>query len=268
MSTPPLSAPRATTPRFARARAAGPVWTVPPAPGAAPVAPCDSAASVRDRIADALRARGVGPDTLMSFSVAFAATATFLFVLDHPGIAAVLGALALLAGEVSLAPAGPEIRDASGLARALNPLVDLLMTAGLVVGLASHLSQVGFVLGMLVLVIGAWLPLLRALSGPTRMAADTGLWLRGERMGVLLAGAALGRLVPALAALALVGAFDAWLRVERLGQPPGFVSEIEPRLARQVLRPDGAFRPAWRWGSLGVLLVLLVLLPTGAEWRF
>ena len=224
--------------------------------------------SLRAQAAGYLRVRGVGPKELVLFSVAFSATAAFVFLLGHPGLGGVLGLIALLLGELSMVPPHADRPESLPLAASLNPLVDLVTAAGVAGYVAGWLSPLLLVLTLAVYVLFAWLPLLKASAGAERMASSAGLWRRGDRMAILLFGVTLGRLGPALIVLLVVGALDAWLRVERIGHPAGVHADIGPRFARRVLNPDGSFVPAVRWGTLAVAFVALWLLPQSETWRF
>lgn len=224
--------------------------------------------SLRTQAAGYLRVRGVGPRELVLFSLAFSATAAFVFLVGHPGLGGVLGLMALLLGELSMVPPFADKPEPLALAASLNPLVDLLTAAGVAGYVAGWLSPFLLVLALAVCVLFAWLPLLKASAGQERMAPSAGLWRRGDRMAILLIGVLLGRLGPALVVILAIGILDAWLRVERIGHPAGVHADIGPRFARRVLNPDGSFLPAVRWGTLGVTLLALWLLPQSATWRF
>ncbi len=216
-----------------------------------------------------LRTRGVGTRALVGFSLAFAATSAFVFVLNHPGLASILGFVALISGELSLVRVQPQSRESADLAKCLNPLVDLLIAAGLVGGIVGRQPPVVVVFALIVLVLNAWLPLLTALAGPSRIPTTTGLWQRADRLGILLAGALLGRLGPALFVLATIMVLDAWLRLERLDQPLGLPQAQQgPQGLEQIIRPDGTFVPVVRWASIAATLVILVVLPASDLWRF
>lgn len=224
--------------------------------------------SLRAQAAGYLRVRGVGPKELILFSLAFSGTATFVFLLGHPGLGGILGLIALLMGELSLVPPHADRPEPLPLAASLNPLVDLLTMAGVTGYVAGWLSPFLLVLMLGAWVLIAWLPLLKASAGASRMASTAGLWRRGDRMAILLFGVLLGRLGPALVVVLLIGALDAWLRVERVGHPAGIHADIGPRIARHVLNPDGSFVPAVRWGTLAVTFIALWLLPQSTTWRF
>ena len=243
------------------------VAEVPPPAGAPPI---DVAPSVpiRIRLAEALHQRGVGPGALLLFALAFAVAAALVLLVDHPGMAAVLGAVALAGSVLATVPADPTFADVRTLARAAVPMVNLLFVAGLVGGLAGHTAPVVMFLALLVFLLEAWLPLLRAVAGPLRLADDAGLWTRVDRLAVLLLGALIGRTGPALLFVAAVGLLDAWLRVERLGLPSGVRPEIEVSWLRHVIQGDGRFVPAVRWTTLALAVVALFLLPASTTWRF
>ena len=222
----------------------------------------------RIQVAEFLRARGVGARALVTFALILSATAAFVFVLRHPGLGGVLGLVALLAAELSLVRLVPESRESADLVRCLNPLVDLLLAAGILGGVVGMAPPAVVVLALLVMVLMAWLPLVKARAGATRIPQTAGLWPRADRMAILLVGTTLGRLGPALFVLATVMAIDAWLRFGRLELPPGLHPQYESRVAKELLRPDGSLVPMVRWTTLGLTLLALVLLPPSTYWRF
>jgi hypothetical protein len=228
----------------------------PPTADAVPTVP------LRIRAARALHAQGVGPAALLAFAMAFAALAAFLLLIDHPGLGAILATVALLASELALVPAERQFGDVASLVRGLSPLVDLLFMVALVGGVLRDGSDVVWLLGLVVLVLQAWLAMLG------RSRGMPGLWSRADRFAVLLLGALIGRIGPALLFVAAVGIVDAWLRVERLQIPAGLKPEVEVSWAKGVIRDDGSFEPMYRWITLGLAALTLFLLPIGAGWRF
>jgi hypothetical protein len=216
-------------------------------------------------VAAALAARGVGVRALSGFAAALAATAAFVLFMGHPGLGGILGLAALLASEASLLRAGAGAGAGEGgedlaFARAAAPVVDLLVAAGLVGGTAGRYAPAAVALAGTVLALLAWLLVLDA------RREGVGPWTRADRLLVLLLGALLGRPVPALAALLVVGGLDAWWRLERLSFPAGF--EPASRLPRALLGEDGRLAPAVRWGSLAAAVALFLVLPQSGSWRF
>lgn len=234
---------------------------VPPPPAVPPKEPLSR------RAAQYLESRGVAARTLALFAAGFAGTALLVFVLGHAGIAAVLGVVALLSAELAVVPGyGQNAADPFNVG--LNHLVDLLLVGGLAAGMAVTHAPIVVALAVLVLVLAAWLPLLKASSSTDRLPQTAGLWRRTDRMAVLLFGALLGQPIVALVVVAIVGLLDAWLRIERLDCPPGYTPKIEWAPLRRIVRPDGSFVPAARWTLLGVTALLILVLPVDARWRF
>ena len=239
-----------------------PAETVPPTETAPPAErPWPSVAAAR--VAGALARRGVGARALGGLAVALASLAAVLFALAYPRLAAGLGILALLASELSLLPPRGEAASSSGLARALAPPVDLLLGAGIVAAaaMATPTAHATVLLGLLVLILLAWLPTLGPLP-PAPASADSpgaraGIWRRTERVGLLLLGALLGRLVPALLLVLVVGSVDVWLRIDRLQDD----AKGGPAFLRPLLQDDGRLVPAVRWGTLAIALLVLLVLP-------
>lgn len=223
---------------------------------------------LRIRAAEALHAQGAGPTALLLFSTAFAVAAALLLLVNHPGMAAILGLVSLIGSELAAVPAGPAFRDVRTIVRAVNPLLGLLFVAGIVGGPATQASPVLRALALVVFLLEAWLPILRAVAGPLRMTDETSLWTRADRLAVLLLGAFIGRIGPSLLFVAAIGILDAWFRVERLDLPAGVKPEVEISWLRHVVREDGSFVPVVRWTTLALAAMALFLLPAGATWRF
>ncbi len=214
-----------------------------------------------ERLRRSLAQRGIGARVLAGAAVASAMVAAVLFALHYPVIGAIVGLLALAASELS-SGAAPEVTpDATHLPAALRLPVDLLIAAGIVAGLATTapVSPALVLLGLLVLGLVAWLPHLKAIAPNTRLAPDAGIWRRPERLGILLLGALLGRMLPALLLVALVGALDAWVRLDRLDD----AGSGGPPFLRPLLQADGRLVPAVRWGTLAIATLILLVLPPG-----
>jgi hypothetical protein len=237
-------------------------------PEGAPPATAQPAVPIRIRLAHWMHAQGVSPGALLVFSLVFAVTAALVLLAHHPGIAAVLGFVALGASELARVPAGAVYRDTRTLARAVVPLVDLLFVAGVVGDVAGRSAPFVLFLALVVFVLEAWLPMLRAIGGPLRLADTSGLWTRSDRLTILLLGALIGRMGPALLFVGAVGILDAWLRLERIDLPAGVRPDLESSWARVLLREDGSFVSLARWISLGLAAILLLLLPISGVWRF
>jgi len=210
--------------------------------------------------------RGVTPRTLAVGGLAFATLATLCYVVLHPGLAGVLGLIALGLSEVALvrrAGAEPPETWVGG----LNLLTDLAIPLGYVAAAAVDESGVRLLFALLVLLLFAWLPYLEAIAPEGVLAPGKTFWRRPERLGVLLVG---GLLAPPLVVLLLVcaaGGIDASLagdRLARIGREP----RTRPAFLDALLKPDGSIHPLLRWGSLVIVLLLLLVLPQGEAWRF
>jgi len=239
-----------------------------PIPDGAPSAIPATPLPLREHAASLLHARGVSPASLLTFALAFAATAACVLLLHHPGMAAILGFVALAAAELAKVPAGPAFRDAKIVIRSTEPLIGLLFVGGIVGGVAGRGSIVVLVLALIVFVVEAWLPLLRAVGGPLRLPDAAALWTHTDRLALLLLGALVGRIGPSLLFVAAIGLFDAWLRVERLAHPAGLQPKTDIPWLKHILREDSTFEPVFRWLSLAAAALALFLLPVDATWMF
>ena len=207
--------------------------------------------------------RGLAPEGVAASGLAFCTLAALCYVVDHPGLAGVLGLIGLLLGEIARAPAGAE----PPLVGALDFLADLAIPAGYIAAAALAESGVCVLLGILALILFAWLPYLAARSPADMDTAARTLWRRPERLAVLLLGGLLAHPVVPLLLVVVAGVADAWLaldRLARIGKPP----RTRPAFLDALLRPDGSIQPLLRWGSLLIALLLLVVLPHGEGWRF
>lgn len=213
--------------------------------------------------------KGAGPPVLSAIALAFATLGSFAFVVNHPGLGGLLGAIALLVGELGKVPRGPsgETR-VDPLARGLNHLVDLVLVGGIVAAAAGDDSGVRVLLGLLALGVLAWLPYLDAVAAPGASARRAGLWHRPERLAVLLLGALLGRLLIALLLVVVVGVLDAWQKLERVRPAPDTDTPAGPSFLSPLLRADGSLQPIVRWGSLLLAVLLLLVLPQADGWHF
>lgn len=227
-----------------------------------------SGPSLRARAAGFFHARGVPAEALGAVALMFGGGAALTFFADHCGMAAALGMVALALGDLSLVPTANDALARNARAHLLLPLTDLLMIAGLVAGVAERHAPVVVLLALLVLVLTAWLPYLRSMAAVRGMPPVEALWGRTERLGIVLLGALTGRLAPALLAVTLVGALEAWSRAQRLESPPGLAPVDQWLETRHIRNPDGSMNPAVRWGSLTLIVVALVLLPQSNAWRF
>lgn len=203
---------------------------------------------------------------LAGVAIGLAVVATFALVVDHPGLAGLLGLLTVLVGEVARQPA-ESAATADPRAPAFVLLADLTLGASLVLAGAAAENTILVLLGLAVVGVLAWLPYLKALGRPTRIAARTGLWRRAERLGVLMVGLLLGHPVIAQLLVLIVGVFDAWVRIVRLA-PSGAPHRTPPPFLTPLLDADGALQPLVRWGSLALAVLLLLVLPRPDGWRF
>lgn len=207
--------------------------------------------------------RGLAPRAVAASGLAFCTLAVLCYVVEHPGLAGVLGLIGLLLGEIASAPPG----DEPPLVGALNLLCDLAIAAGYVAAAALAHSGLCVLLGLLTLVLFAWLPYLAVRSPAGTDSASRTLWRRPERLVVLLLGGLLAHPVVPLLLVVAAGFADAWLALDRLARvdkPP----RARPAFLDALLRPDGSIQPLLRWGSLLIALLLLVVLPHGEGWRF
>jgi hypothetical protein len=205
----------------------------------------------------------VAPRAAAAAGLAFATLAALCFVVNHPGLAGVLGLVGLLLGEIARASAGTD----EPLVDALNVLSDTAIAAGYVGAAVLAASGISVLLGLLALILLAWLPYLAARSPAGMDTAARTLWRRPERLAVLLLGALLAHPVVPLVLVVGAGIADAWLAIDRLariGQPP----RTRPAFLDALLGADGSIQPLLRWGSLLIALLLLFVLPQGDGWRF
>jgi hypothetical protein len=234
-------------------------------PAAQTPAPAEPAWTRRRRaLAAFLARRGLGPRALAVLALGLAAVAAASLGLRHPGLGGLLGLLALLASSLAETPTeagAPRGPFALGLAY----LCDLLLAVGFVAYGAATDDPLLLVLGFGVLLVLALLPYLDALARDGEVATGRALWRRADRLALLLLGHGLGRPGPALVAVLLVGALDAWLRLRSLASPRPLPV---PATLDALLDAEGRVRPLARWGSLLVVLLLLLVLPRGAAWRF
>ena len=210
-----------------------------------------------------LAKRGLPPQAVAASGLAFCTLAALCYVVEHPGLAGVLGLVGLLLGEIARAPATDEVP----LVEAFDLLADLAIAAGYVGAAVQAESGICTLLGLLALILFAWLPYLEARSPAAMDTPARTLWRRPERLAVLLVGGLLAHPVVPLLLVVTAGLADAWLAVDRLarvGQPP----RTRPAFLDALLRPDGSIQPLLRWGSLLIALLLLVVLPRAADWRF
>jgi hypothetical protein len=212
--------------------------------------------------------RDVGQEPLAAFALVFAIAAALTLLTGHMGLGSVLGVVAVLGGSLATVPPPWASRAGAPLADGLAPLGDLLVVTGFLAAVARHHGPMLMALTLLVCVLMAWLPLVKARTGPKRIAPTAGLWRRGDRLAILLLGGLVGRPAPALAALGVVLVLDAALRLERLENPAHDGSGSEGRLARRLVQEDGSLLPRLRWASLAVVAAAILLVPASDLWRF
>jgi hypothetical protein len=228
-------------------------------------------------IASFLARRKAGPRVLVVTALAIAGLAAVCFVLDHPGLAGVLGLIALLLGEISLAPSEP-VPDSPPrpFVSGLNVLTDMVLAGAVATAAMGRNAGAEFLLGLVVMGLFAWLPYLDSLQPVPAPRAGTTLWRRFERVGILLLGAVLGHPFLGPLLVAAVGVIDAWLAMDRLARLPGTtMTDAEkpepkpiPAFLGALLRPDGSLQPLVRWGSLVIAVLLMLVLPRAGSWRF
>ena len=226
-----------------------------------------SAQALQTAAAHWLHAQGVTSLALLGFAATFAVAGAFLLLIGHAGMGGGLGLIAVLVSELARVGQPLAPRDASRLARSVCPALDVLLAAAVFGGIATRQGPPGIALAFLALVLLAWLPVLRSTPGAVLIAETSGLWRRGERMGLLLLGVLLGREAPALVMIVAVCGLEAWLRVERLAAPFGMQPRESSRFVEQVVGEDGSFTPTARWLTIGVTLLAILLLPQSAYWR-
>ena len=96
----------------------------------------------------------MAPRAVAAAGLACATLAALCFVVDHPGLAGVLGLVGLLLGEIARASAGTD----EPLVDALNVLSDTAIAAGYVGAAVVAESGICVLLGLLALILLAWLP--------------------------------------------------------------------------------------------------------------
>ncbi len=224
--------------------------------------------ALRSRAASWLHARGASATSLLTFGVALGGIAAFVLLAGHPGLGGLLGLLAVLASELAVVPQTLPSGDVTRLVRGANPIIDVMLGAGVFGGMAMHQSAPMVLLAFLALVFLVWLPRLPAAGGLARFAENPGLLRRGESLGLLLLGVLLGRTAPALVMIIVVGGFDAWLRLERLAAPVTMQASGESRAWPRVITHDGSFTPMARWTAVGLTLLAMLVLPQSGAWRF
>jgi hypothetical protein len=245
--------------------AASPI--LPPAPASveAPVATAsrDPLEAMHRRAAAFFHVRQVGPEELALGALTSAVAGAFVLLAEHPAFGACFGLAALVAGSLAtVLPPWP--RPDSRLVRLLAMPSDLLLALGLFGGLARHHAASTVSLALVALVLMAWLPTIPQRLGAPR-AGSLGLWQRRAQLGVLLVGVLVGRPGPAVAAVVLVGAVDAWFR---LAPPATLTREGPPSFWRRMFLEDGSLRPAARRVSIAVALLAFALFPASDLWRF
>lgn len=207
--------------------------------------------------------RGMSPPAVAASGLAFCSLAALCYVVEHPGLAGLLGLIGLLLGEIARAPVG----DESPLVGAVNVLSDLVVVAGFLGAAVQSGSGICVLLSILALILFAWLPYLAARSPAEMDTAARTLWRRPERLAVLLVGGILAHPVVPLLLVVVAGLADAWLAIDRLARV-GLPPRGRPAFLDALLRPDGSIQPLLRWGSLLIALLLLIVLPQGEGWRF
>ena len=220
------------------------------------------------RVAGWFHARGVRSAALATFSIVAAGGAAFLLLVSHPGLGALFGLVALAASELAQIRQPAPAPDTTRLGRGLTPLADLLIVGGMFGGIATQQKAPMIGLAFLVVMLLAWLPMLRSNAGQMRLADAAELWRRSERMAILLIAILLGRPGPALMMILVVCGLEAWLRVERLAVPLSLQAPPLPEPLRHVIGDDGTLTPVARGVTFGLTLLLILALPQSAYWRF
>lgn len=224
--------------------------------------------ALRARAASWLLARGVSAGALLTFGATIGGTAAFVLLAGHPGLGGVFALLALTASELAVVPQPLPARDMTRLVRGVNPMIDVVLGAGVFGGMAMHQSAPLVLLAFLALVLLVWLPRLPAASGLGRFADNPGLLRRGESLGLLLLGVLLGRPAPALIMIIAVGGLDAWLRLDRLAAPVTMQEAGAAPAWPRIIGSDGSFTPMARWTAVGLTLLAMLVLPPTTGWRF
>jgi hypothetical protein len=218
--------------------------------------------ALRVRAAKYFHKRDVGQEMLGLFALMLSAACGFVFVAGNFGIAAVFGLLSLLLGTLVVVPASWTPRSLP-IVDGIVPLGDLCIAGGLLAGVARSYPGVVVGLALVVAVLLAWLPFVKAKSA--MIPTEAGLWRRTDRLCVLLFGALIGRPIPAMIFVAAAAGFDAWLRMERLDVPgPG----KKPRPASRLITADGTFAHPFRWVTLALAIGLLFVFPLEDAWVF
>ncbi len=198
--------------------------------------------------------------------VAGGGVAVLCLLVGHPGLGGVFGLLAIALSALGLAPRQDREPPVDPLARAGAMLLDLGLLGGIVARAAAVGSGLTLVLGLVDLVLCAWLPYLKAWAPSGLIPPHAGFWRRAERLTIVMLGAVTGRLAYALAMVALVGVLDAVFRLERLRTGPG--RRWHPKFLEPLVADDGTLEPVVRYGSLLLAILLLAVLPQQAGWRF
>lgn len=207
--------------------------------------------------------RGMSPPAIAAAGLVFCTLAALCYVVLHPGLAGVLGLIGLLLGEIARAA-----EDAPApLVDALNVLSDLAVAAGVVGAAIRTDSGLAVLLGILALILFAWLPYLAARSPVDVDVGARTFWRRPERVAVLLVGGLLAHPVFPLLLVVAAGVADAWLGLDRLARA-GLPPRTRPAFLDALLGADGSIQPLLRWGSLLIALLSLFVLPRGEAWRF
>lgn len=191
------------------------------------------------------------------------------FAISHAGIAGVLGLLAAFMLWVAQGPI-PEAHEGT---RPPRPFVHLLTGAAdlcLVGGVALEGAAAGSVWRVLVAVLVLGLLMLLPRAERTGGRASGNLWSPDERRLVLLISAMVGHTTLPLFLIVVVGSVDLCARLlasfAALKSPPP--AEFLPPALRALYLPDGRAHPGVRIALALAMVLLLVLLPAEAGWRF
>lgn len=224
--------------------------------------------TLAERVAGFFHARAVSPDSLATVGLVLSGGAAFVFFTDHPGMAAIVGCVALVLAKISIFPA-PQMPLAGDLrGRLFLPLTHLLMLAGLLAGVAERHAPVVAFTALLLLVVSAWIPLLEAHARFRGTSLLGALWGATDRLAVVLLGALTGRLTAGLVVALLMGAFEAWRLLDRMQSPAGFAPSDQWLTRHKIVGADQEVSPLARWGVLALAALALFLLPASPAWRF
>lgn len=250
-----------------------------PQPQPQPEVETEVPAAWHERLRSGLQAqfdkRGVSRATLALSALVPAGLGALCLIIEHPGLGAVAGLLALGAAWIATAPVpegalepGREAGRPIALFAA-HTLMPLLLggavMAAAAAGAPAHAGLAAWAAFVLLL-----LPLVRALGGEGTLTKGPLLWSWEERALALLAGMLLGHVGLTLFVTALVATGDLLLRLVLLYPRRADRPALTGALGR-LFAPDGEPQPGVRLAcglSLALLVVLCVALGASEGWRF